>query len=128
MLDIERCDVDDVLNSFLRHILEHQVSSLAVRVDEAHPFAVLNVLNSHILKHGGFSHACLSNNVDMPSSILGFDAELHPLVASVGLREICDAIFVHRSNSTIEPYYNLKIQIIKQLNRSILNLCRHCII
>ncbi len=86
----------DIADALLGHVFEQEVGGLAVRVDESHAFAVLDVLDGHVLEHGGLAHAGLADDVDVRGAVFGFDAEFDPFVAGIGLGEICDAIVVHR--------------------------------
>ena len=44
--------IDDIIDALIRHEVEQLLGGRAVRIDEANPLAVLDVLDRHVFEEG----------------------------------------------------------------------------
>ena len=78
----------------MRHEVEELLCGRAMRVDEGDAFAVLDILDRHVLEHGGLAHAGLPDHVHVLAAIDRAYAEHLALSARVRCRKIRDAALV----------------------------------
>ncbi len=77
-----------------------------MRVNHPDAFPVLNILNSHIFKQGGFTHAGLADNVHMARTVSTLNTEAGLGVAEVGFGEISYVVFAWHSKLLFRVKYN----------------------
>src|SRR3989344_2906178 len=76
ILRVERSKVKHIVDTFFGYVLEKSFRRATVRVNEGEAIAILNILDSHVLKESGLTHAGLAYDIDMLGTIIGFDTEL----------------------------------------------------
>ena len=94
IIGVERREVDDVFDPLVRDEIQELLRGRTVRIDEGDPFAVLDILNRHILEHGRFTHPGLADHVDVFAAIDRADAKHVALAARVRRREIRDPAII----------------------------------
>ncbi len=87
VLAIRRIEDDDVIGTVAGDIVEDVIGEITVRIDDRYAFARLDIGEDHVVEQGGFAHAGLTDDIDMPTTILRTDTKELVHTAVVGLTE-----------------------------------------
>ena len=69
---VRRIKKNHVLGPLRRHLLQHRLHQIAMRVNQANAFAVFNVLDNHVLQQDRFAGAGFADNVNVPAAVVFF--------------------------------------------------------
>jgi len=97
---IGRIEINDVVYPVGGNRFDDGFGKLAVRINDCHAPAAVDILYCHILDHGGFSGSGFPDNIKVPAPIVGFDSKNPVLPAEICFSECCDLVhFIARSLS-----------------------------
>ena len=75
IINIRRVKVDDIVDAVRGNAFDHVFGKVAVRIDDPHAMAGVNVGHHHVLDHCRLAHAGFSDNVNVPAAVVGLDPE-----------------------------------------------------
>src|SRR3989344_8161715 len=114
MVGIKRGKVDDVFDALVGHEIEQFFGGRAVRVDKCDTLAILDILNRHVLKQCGFTHARLADDIDVFAAVEAANTEHFAFPACMRRRKIRDtAVIILMAGSHA-------ISIAKKMSRTLL--------
>ena len=94
VVSIKRSEIHDVFDALVRDKIEELFGGRSVRVDESQSLAVLDVLDRHVLEHGGFAHAGFPDDIDVLAAICRANAEHLALSSCMRRREVRNAAII----------------------------------
>ena len=80
-LNVSGIKINNILRPLARDKRKQVIHHIAVRINHAHSFACLNILDNKIFEKYGFSGAGLSNHIEMPPAIFILHADIGFLTA-----------------------------------------------
>ena len=90
MIEIERREIDHVVDALFGHEIEHPLREFAVRIDDRETVTGADVVDRHGLEEVALPGTGLADHVHVAPAIVGLDAEPRLLVAEIGLAEDID--------------------------------------
>src|SRR3989344_3278118 len=58
-----------------------------MRINHANTMSGLNISINHLLEHFRLTHACFTNNIHMPTTVISFNTKQSATIAVIGLRK-----------------------------------------